>query len=582
MEYCNGGSLEDCLKKYKDIYCKPFTEEIVQHIMRQVLSAINYIHDLGIINRYLTLDNILVKFKNDIDKNQLNMLKSEMKIIDFHFASYKDQIDLITTMVGARLYMDPITLNYLAGKSHEYKCDEKYDIWSLGVICYIMLLGNIPFELNNMDNISFHRSKFEEGNYKVPFYLSKEAVSFLNAMLQYKPEKRLSSSQLIKHPFLTKNISDFTKIDINKISKNIHKGEIIINIKDNNNIWNYLNEDTQNKLSSIPGELLYNETHISHISDNQYKGNLIKNDRRNLLIDKSGNTDKIINNNTKQNNISNNKIIDDNYIEIKKKNEVLKNRIKTLEIELEKVKLINKKLNDEINNYKKLYSNKEKTINNEINKEIELEKYPKSVTIDCTNKILIQMRNCICKIYTKEGGVGTGFFCKINYKNSLYPLLITNNHIIDEKYIKEKKVIKISLNDDNEFKDILFDNRKIYSSEKYDVTIIGLKPKDKINNFLEFDKNIFIDNPNLLYAGKSIYDIHYPKGEKLSVSYGIIKEIDEYTIIHLCNTETGSSGSPLLNLSNNSLIGIHKGGSKHFRFNEGTLLTKPILEFFKN
>ena len=253
-----------------------------------------------------------------------------------------------------------------------------------------------------------------------------------------------------------------------------------------------------------------------------------------------------------------------------------------MEIELEKVKLINKKLNDEINNYKKLYSNKEKTINNEINKEIELEKYPKSVTIDCTNKILIQMRNCICKIYTKEGGVGTGFFCKINYKNSLYPLLITNNHIIDEKYIKEKKVIKISLNDDNEFKDILFDNRKIYSSEKYDVTIIGLKPKDKINNFLEFDKNIFIDNPNLLYAGKSIYDIHYPKGEKLSVSYGIIKEIDEYTIIHLCNTETGSSGSPLLNLSNNSLIGIHKGGSKHFRFNEGTLLTKPILEFFKN
>ena len=107
------------------------------------------------------------------------------------------------------------------------------------------------------------------------------------------------------------------------------------------------------------------------------------------------------------------------------------------------------------------------------------------VTMDGINKILQQMKNCICKIYTKEGGVGTGFFCKINYKNSLYPLLITNNHIIDEKYIKEKKVIKISLNDDNEFKDILFYNRKTYTSEKYDITIIELKQKDNINSFLE-------------------------------------------------------------------------------------------------
>ena len=109
-----------------------------------------------------------------------------------------------------------------------------------------------------------------------------------------------------------------------------------------------------------------------------------------------------------------------------------------------------------------------------------------------------------------------------------------------------------------------------------------MKQKDKINNFLELDKNIFIDNPNLLYIEKSIYDIHYPQGEKLSVSYGILKQIDGYEINHLCNTEKGSSGSPLLNLFNNNVIGIHKESSKHFSFNKGTFLTYPILEFIND
>ena len=95
------------------------------------------------------------------------------------------------------------------------------------------------------------------------------------------------------------------------------------------------------------------------------------------------------------------------------------------------------------------------------------------------------MKNCICKIYTEKEGIGTGFFCKINFNNIFYPVLITNNHIIDEKNIKENKLFKISLNDDTVFKDILFYNRKTYTSEKYDITIIEFKQKDNINSFLE-------------------------------------------------------------------------------------------------
>ena len=75
FEYCNGGTLKSCLEKYKNIYNRPFTEKIVQHIMRQIVSAVKYIHDLNIIHRNLSLENIVVNFEKEIDKTQVNLLK---------------------------------------------------------------------------------------------------------------------------------------------------------------------------------------------------------------------------------------------------------------------------------------------------------------------------------------------------------------------------------------------------------------------------------------------------------------------------------------------------------------------------
>ena len=68
MEYVNGGSLTECLKKYKQKYQSGFPEEIVRHLMKQIVSAIVLLHDLNIIHRDLKLDNIMVSFDNDIDK----------------------------------------------------------------------------------------------------------------------------------------------------------------------------------------------------------------------------------------------------------------------------------------------------------------------------------------------------------------------------------------------------------------------------------------------------------------------------------------------------------------------------------
>ena len=216
-------------------------------------------------------------------------------------------------------------------------------------------------------------------------------------------------------------------------------------------------------------------------------------------------------------------------------------------------------------------TNKEKLLNN----------YPIPVTIECTSIILEQMKECVFKI-KNEKGKGTGFFCYIP-KNNM-KVMITNNHIIDENIIKNNKNILMTLNDDKKsIKIRIDDNRKIYTSKLYDTTIIEIK-EDTINNYLNLDDIIFNDNQNIF--NENIYIIQYPEykiGEQIaSVSYGILKNIEnEFDITHLCSTKSGSSGSPILNILNNKVIGIHKEATK-FNFNRGTYLKYPINEFINN
>jgi len=73
-------------------------------------------------------------------------------------------------------------------------------------------------------------------------------------------------------------------------------------------------------------------------------------------------------------------------------------------------------------------------------------KQPLPVSLEGTKKIIEQMEKCICKIYLNKGGLGTGFFCKIPFNNSLLPVLITNNHVLNENDIDNNKIIKLTIN----------------------------------------------------------------------------------------------------------------------------------------
>ena len=220
-----------------------------------------------------------------------------------------------------------------------------------------------------------------------------------------------------------------------------------------------------------------------------------------------------------------------------------------------------------------------------------IDHYPRNITYECGKKAFEQMEKCICKV--KVGNVqGTGFFCKIPFPTpqNLLRVFITTSHIIpiNELYPKNSK-IQIKIKEENDIKILDLDNRLKYANKEYDITIIEIKDKDNINNFLELDDNIMMGilNNNIRneeYIDETIYLIHYPQGE-LSISFGVLEQIYEdnkYDFIHKCFTSPGSAGSPILNLKN-KIIGLHQGSTmnKLNKFNIGLFLNYPIKEFIQ-
>ena len=254
-DYCNGGELREALDKYLEKYGKPFSEEIVQYFMRQIMSAFNYLHGRNIMHRDIKLENILLNYDSLEDKKNFNLMKAKIKIIDFGFATQKN---LKITIVGSPLSMSPLMLKKLTskGKVRELGYDSKADIWSLGAICYEMLIGKAAFDADDMDVLI---QKIEEGDYVVPTNLSKEVISFLNGMLQYNPRDRLNAGQLLNHPFLKEDIKNFHKIDLNQVSTKIKGNNLKINTKKNTTIWSIFNKEDEDKLMNIsPGEAANN------------------------------------------------------------------------------------------------------------------------------------------------------------------------------------------------------------------------------------------------------------------------------------------------------------------------------------
>ena len=216
-------------------------------------------------------------------------------------------------------------------------------------------------------------------------------------------------------------------------------------------------------------------------------------------------------------------------------------------------------------------------------KEAHFDNYAESMTPEQMEKALFQMKYSICKIELESNKYGTGFFCQIKIPNSMNYIyvMITNNHVLGENELALNKKISFTMNN-GEYSDSIYidGSRNIYTDIDKDVTIIEIDNKSFIK-FLDIDEDIYKENPNKYFKNISVYIIHYEKGKKTKFSNGLIKciEEDDYTIRHICPTEHGSSGSPILNLNNYKVIGAHKGTKEGKNWNLGTILKSPIDDF---
>ena len=386
MEYCNGGELYKTLQKYMEKNNnKPFTQEIVQHLMRQIVNAFKYIHKKDIIHRDIKLENILLNYETEQDKKDMNLMKAQVKIIDFGFAAKIDRTGsgLKYTTLGSPINMDPIILNKLkkrGRKTRKLGYDQKADIWSLGTICYEMLIGKSVFDAEDLDDLV---TKVENGTYTVPTTLSKEVISFLNGMLQYDSNQRLTIEELANHRFLTKNVKDFERIDVKKASKNVNKDMLTINIKKNKSIWCIFDKGDEDKLLGISAQCfdkpVNEENNVNKDLLNNNKNNIKPNFQNNNINNmpnlqnnniQKNNLNNLQNNNMQKNNLNNlqNNNIQKNNLHNLQNNHIHRNNMPTFQNNnLQKNNLPNFQNNNMINNnYKPNIQNNNNIKNNNV------------------------------------------------------------------------------------------------------------------------------------------------------------------------------------------------------------------------
>ena len=126
MEFCSGGNLLE-----KIIERKSISEKVAADIIQQILLALNYMHKKNIMHRDLKPENLLVQ--DSADSKTINI-----KLTDFGFATKFKKGEKLDLSLGSPLYMAPELVL-------EEDYDNRVDVWSAGVIAYILLSGMPPF-----------------------------------------------------------------------------------------------------------------------------------------------------------------------------------------------------------------------------------------------------------------------------------------------------------------------------------------------------------------------------------------------------------------------------------------------------
>ncbi|XP_002708839.3 serine/threonine-protein kinase 33 isoform X1 [Oryctolagus cuniculus] len=193
MELCEDGELKRILEKKKH-----FSENETRRIIQSLASAIAYLHNKDIVHRDLKLENIMVK-SSFIDAN--NEINLNIKVTDFGLAVKKQGRSeaMMQTTCGTPIYMAPEVIN-----AHDYS--QQCDIWSIGVIMYILLCGDPPFMASSEEKL-FELIKKGELRFENPVWnsISENAKSVLRQLMKVDPAHRITAKELLDNQWLTGN-----------------------------------------------------------------------------------------------------------------------------------------------------------------------------------------------------------------------------------------------------------------------------------------------------------------------------------------------------------------------------------------
>ncbi|PHH71391.1 hypothetical protein CDD82_6540 [Ophiocordyceps australis] len=180
LEYCPGDELYNYL-----LQNGPLPVNKVQKIFAQLVGAVCYVHRQSCVHRDLKLENIL------FDKHE------NVKLVDFGFTrEYEGRTNHLQTFCGTICYAAP---EMLRGEKY---AGEKVDVWSLGIILYALLCGELPFD-DDDDAITRKKILSEEPRYSQ--HIPPEAIPLLKSLLSKRPFPRPSLHDILLHPFLSEH-----------------------------------------------------------------------------------------------------------------------------------------------------------------------------------------------------------------------------------------------------------------------------------------------------------------------------------------------------------------------------------------
>lgn len=186
IEFAKGGELFGKVEKGR------FSEDLSRRYFHQLISAVGYCHSRGVYHRDLKPENIL------LDEHW------NLKVSDFGLAAVKEQIrpddgGLLHTLCGTPAYVAP---EILAKKGYD---GAKVDIWSCGVILYVLAAGFLPFSDTNLMNLY---RKIYQGEFRCPRWMSPELRKLLSRLLDTNPASRITIDEIRNDPWFKKGYKE--------------------------------------------------------------------------------------------------------------------------------------------------------------------------------------------------------------------------------------------------------------------------------------------------------------------------------------------------------------------------------------